>query len=96
MFLQDIHSKKQILLDGILPERPVLGSEYFQRAACGVPAPGGAFLHLSGVAVCRLPDGQLAVKHQYFSNSSGISYMMQNRRALTRVIPQSFQDTGIH
>ncbi len=96
MFLQDIHSKKQILHDGVLPERPVLGSEYFQRAACGVPTPGGALLHLSGVAICRLPDGQLAVKHHYFSNASGISYMMQNRRALTRVIPQSFQDTGIH
>lgn len=96
MFLQDIHSKKQILLDGAVPVAPVLGSEFFQRAANGLPMPGGAFFHLSGIAVCRLPDGQIAVKHHYFSNASGISYMMQNRRALTRVIPQSFQDTGIH
>lgn len=96
LFLQDIHSEKQILLDGVIPLPPVLGSEFFQRAATGLPAPGGAFLHLSGVAVARLPEGSLAVKHHYFSHASGMSYMIQNRRALTRVIPQSFHDTGIH
>ena len=95
MFLQDIYSKKQILLDGVIPITPVLGSPFFQRAAAGLPVPAGAYLHLSGISICRLPDGQLAAKHHYFSNASGMSYMIQNRRALTRVIPQSFQDTGI-
>jgi uncharacterized circularly permuted ATP-grasp superfamily protein len=95
MFLQDIYSKKQILLDGVIPITPVLGSPFFQRAAAGLPLPAGAYLHLSGISICRLPDGQLAAKHHYFSNASGMSYMIQNRRALTRVIPQSFQDTGI-
>ena len=94
-FLQDIYSKKQILLDGVIPINPVLGSPFFQRAAAGLPLPAGAYLHLSGISICRLPDGQLAAKHHYFSNASGMSYMIQNRRALTRVIPQSFQDTGI-
>ena len=94
-FLQDIYSKKQILLDGVIPITPVLGSPFFQRAAAGLPLPAGAYLHLSGISICRLPDGQLAAKHHYFSNASGMSYMIQNRRALTRVIPQSFQDTGI-
>lgn len=95
-FLKDIYGSKQILLDGVLPVPIVLGSEFFQRPAAGLPLPGDAFLHLSGVAVCRLPDGALAVKHHYFSHASGMSYMIQNRRALTRIIPQSFQDTGIH
>jgi len=95
-FLKDIYGQKQILLDGVLPVPLVLGSEFFQRSAAALPPPGDAFLHLSGVAVCRLPDGALAVKHHYFSHASGMSYMIQNRRALTRIIPQSFQDTGIH
>ena len=96
LFLQDIYSKKQILEDGVIPPGAVLGSEFFQRTAAGLPTPGGAFLHLSGLAVCRLPDGTLAVKHHYFGHASGMSYMIQNRRALTRVIPQSFHDDGIH
>ena len=96
LFLQDIYSKKQILLDGVIPIAPVLGSAFFQRSASGLPLPSGAYLHLSGISICRLEGGELGVKHHYFSNASGMSYMIQNRRALTRVIPQSFQDTGIH
>ena len=53
-------------------------------------------MHLSGISICRLPTGELAVKHHYFSNASGMSYMIQNRRALARVIPQSFHETSIH
>lgn len=96
LFLRDVYSSQQILRDGVLPESIVLGSEFFQRPAAGLPLPGDSFLHLSGLAVCRQLDGSLAVKHHYFSHASGMSYMIQNRRALTRVIPQSFQDTGIH
>lgn len=96
LFLQDVYSKKQILRDGEMPIQPVLGSMFFRHAAANLPPPGGAYLHLSGISICRLPDGELAVKHHYFSNASGMSYMIQNRRALARVIPQSFQETSIH
>ncbi len=96
LFLRDMYSEKQILREGALPIQPVMGSAFYQRAAANLPPPGGAYLHLSGIATCRLPDGSLAVKHHYFSNASGISYMIQNRRALARVIPQSFQETSIH
>ncbi len=96
LFLQDVYSKKQILRDGDVPIQPVLGSGFFRQAAANLPPPGGAYLHLSGISICRLPDGELAVKHHYFSNASGMSYMIQNRRALARVIPQSFQETSIH
>ena len=90
LFLQDIHGPKEILRQHVLPARPVLGSPFFQRPAVGLPLPGGAFLHLAGAAFARLPDGRMAVTHHYFSQASGISYMMQNRRALSRVYPEIF------
>lgn len=95
LFLRDIYGKKEILRAGLLPVQPVLGSTYYQRAAHGLRPADDAFLHLCGLAVTRLPNGEFAVKHHYFSNASGISYMIQNRRALARVIPQSFQDFSI-
>jgi len=95
LFLRDIYGKKEILRSGLLPVQPVLGSGYYQRAAHGLRPADDAFLHLCGMAVTRLANGELAVKHHYFSNASGISYMIQNRRALARVIPQSFQDFSI-
>lgn len=95
MFLRDIYGKKEILRSGRLPVQPILGSSFYQRAARGLRPPDGAYLHLSGLAMTRLPNGKLVVKHHYFSNASGISYMMQNRRALARVIPQGFQDFSV-
>lgn len=92
LFLRDIHGPKEILRQHVIPAQPVLGSPYFQRAAVGLPAPGGCFLHLAGFALARLPDGRMAVSHHYFSDASGISYMMQNRRALSRVFGEVFRD----
>lgn len=92
MFLQDIHGPQEILRQHVIPAQPVLGSPYFQRPAVGLPRPGGAFLHLAGAALTRMPDGRMAVSHHYFSNASGISYMMQNRRALSRVFAEVFDD----
>lgn len=96
MLLRDVYSKRTILRETDVPIQPVLGSPFFRQAAANLPVSGGAYLHLSGICVCRLPSGELAVKHHYLSNASGLSYMIQNRRALARVIPQSFQETSIH
>ncbi|CAN5495243.1 hypothetical protein BH09VER1_BH09VER1_42740 [soil metagenome] len=95
LFLKDIYGPKEILRANILPIQPVLGSAYYQRAAASLTPAEGSYLHLSGLSVCRIPSGELAVKHHYFSNASGISYMIQNRRALARVIPHSFEDFSI-
>ncbi|MCX7869397.1 MAG: circularly permuted type 2 ATP-grasp protein, partial [Terrimicrobiaceae bacterium] len=95
LFLRDIHGPREILKEGILPVQPVLGSPWRHPSVKGLPLAGGAFLHLAGAAICRLPDGRMAFKHHYFSNASGIAYMMQNRRALARVIPQSFGNLAI-
>jgi len=96
LFLQDIYGPKEILRQHVIPARPVLGSPYFQRAAVGLPLPSGAFLHLAGFALARLPGGRMAVSHHYFSDASGISYMMQNRRALSRVFAAVFRDHSPH
>ena len=96
LFLRDIYGPRQILRDGKIPVQAVLSSPYFQRAAVGLPLPDDAFLHLCGLSLCRAPDGELHVKHHYFSNASGISYMMQNRRALARVMPGYFEGYSIH
>lgn len=95
-FLRDVYGERRILRQGLIPLQPVLGSPYYQREAAGLPRPGGAFLHLGGVAMGRRADGEMVVKHHYFSHASGMAYMIQNRRAMARVLPQAFQDYSIH
>jgi uncharacterized circularly permuted ATP-grasp superfamily protein/uncharacterized alpha-E superfamily protein len=96
LFLRDIYGERAILHDGVMPVQVVLGSPYFQRAAAGLPRPDDSFLHLSGLSLVRNTQGQLAVRHHYFGSASGISYMMQNRRALTRVLPRFFEGHDLH
>lgn len=95
-FLRDVYGEQRILRQGIVPLQPVLGSPHFQRAARALRPPGGRYLHLTGLAVGRAPDGRMIVKHHYFSHASGMSYMIQNRRAMARVLPQAFLDYSIH
>ncbi|MGB8167984.1 MAG: circularly permuted type 2 ATP-grasp protein [Chthoniobacteraceae bacterium] len=94
-FLRDVYDKREILRAGVVPIHAVLGSPHYQNAAIGLPRPCDSFLHLSGICLSRDTSGAWQVKHHHFSHATGISYMMQNRRALARVIPELFQDTAV-
>jgi uncharacterized circularly permuted ATP-grasp superfamily protein/uncharacterized alpha-E superfamily protein len=95
LFLADIYGKREILRAGAVPIHAVLGSPHFQTACVNLPRPRDAFLHLSGMCVARDGRGRWQVKRHHFGHATGISYMMQNRRALARVLPDIFQDTAV-
>jgi uncharacterized circularly permuted ATP-grasp superfamily protein/uncharacterized alpha-E superfamily protein len=94
-FLADVYGKRDILRAGIVPIHAALSSPHFQTASIGLPRPRDAYLHLSGMCVARDARGAWQVKHHHFGHATGISYMMQNRRALARVVPEIFQDTPV-
>jgi len=95
LFLDDVYGAREILRAGAVPIHAVLGSPLYQSAAVGLPRPRGAFLHLSGLCVARDARGFWLVKNHHLSHAAGISYMMQNRRALARVVPEIFQDATV-
>ncbi len=95
LFLQDVYGKRQILRDNVVPIHPVLGSSLYLNPSVGLPLPESRYLHMSGLCLARLPSGALAVRHHQFSRPSGISYMMQNRRALARVLPEFFEENMV-
>ena len=94
-FLADVYGPREILREGMLPIHCVLGSPHFQEAASGLKRPLGSFLHLSGICLARDRQGAIQVKSHYFSHATGLSYMMQNRRGLARVIPELFHDAPV-
>ncbi len=94
-FLRDVYGEKSILRDGIIPIHLVLRSDYYQSPVACLPRPEDAFLHLSGLCITRESTGEFAVKHHQFGHAPGISYMMQNRRALARVMPELFEDLPV-
>ncbi len=96
LFLQDVYGPRRILREGAIPIAPVLGSPHYQSATIGLPRVRGSYLHLCGMCLVRDRGGELLVKHHHFQRASGLSYMMQNRRALVRVLPELFQESPVH
>jgi uncharacterized circularly permuted ATP-grasp superfamily protein/uncharacterized alpha-E superfamily protein len=95
MLLADVYGPREILRQGVVPIQAVLGSPSYQRSAAGLRRGGGHFLHLCGLCVCRDSSGRLLVKNHYLSHASGLSYMIQNRRLLARVLPELFQNQPV-
>ncbi|HUQ39960.1 MAG TPA: circularly permuted type 2 ATP-grasp protein [Acidimicrobiales bacterium] len=89
-FLADLYDRAQVLEDGIVPRRLVMSSTNFQRAAVGIRPPNGVRIHVAGVDLVRDGAGVYRVLEDNLRTPSGISYVIENRRAMTRVFPQLF------
>jgi uncharacterized circularly permuted ATP-grasp superfamily protein len=90
-FLDDLYvGGMEIVRDQVIPRWLVLSSDGFTREAFGVPVPLGARCLIAGIDVVRDHEGRYLVLEDNLRCPSGISYVIENRSALTRVLPQLF------
>ena len=68
----------------------VCSSDGFRREAAGVPVPHAARCLVAGVDIVRDGEGGYCVLEDNLRNPSGISYVLENRQAMTRVLPKIF------
>jgi uncharacterized circularly permuted ATP-grasp superfamily protein len=89
-FLADVYGPQQALHDGIIPRRVVVSSSAYSRAAHGVEPVNGVRVHVAGIDLIRDEVGDFRVLEDNVRTPSGISYVVENRRAMTRVFPELF------
>ncbi|HEY3722775.1 MAG TPA: circularly permuted type 2 ATP-grasp protein [Acidimicrobiia bacterium] len=89
-FLADVYGPGRILRDGVIPRRLVVTSTNFERAAAGIEPPRGVRVHVAGIDLVRDGEGRFRVLEDNLRTPSGISYVIENRRAMTRVFPELF------
>jgi uncharacterized circularly permuted ATP-grasp superfamily protein len=89
-FLGDVYGPGEILADGIVPRRLVMSSSHFHRAAHGFEPAGGVRVHVAGIDLVRDQAGSFCVLEDNLRIPSGISYVIENRRAMTHVFPELF------
>ena len=90
-FLADVYGPGEILADGVVPRRlvdelvalPPLPSPGSSRA-------GGVRVHVAGIDLVRDGAGRFRVLEDNLRTPSGISYVIENRRAMTHVFPELF------
>ncbi len=87
-FLADVHGAQEVLADGVVPRRVVASSSAHVRAAYGIVPPNGVRVHVSGVDLIRDEQGAFRVLKDNLRTPSGVSYVVENRRAMARTFPE--------
>lgn len=90
LFLDDIYGEQEILRDGVLPKRLVHSCEHFHRQAANIKPPNGVRIHVAGIDLIRDENGDFRVLEDNLRSPSGVSYVLENRRAMARVFPDLF------
>ena len=95
-FLDDLYVGEQAAInDGIIPRWLVTSSDGFEREAVNVPVPNGARCLVAGIDLVRGADGIYRVLEDNVRNPSGISYVVENRAAMTKVLPVLFRSQPV-
>ncbi len=95
MFLADVYGPRQVLDDEVVPRRLVTSSSHYHREAWGVEPPNGVRIHVAGIDLIRDEEGVFAVLEDNLRCPSGVSYVLENRRALAHVLPELFSDQRV-
>jgi uncharacterized circularly permuted ATP-grasp superfamily protein len=86
-FVADVYGHQSILADGVVPRDLVLGCPQFRRPAVGINPPLGNFITVAGIDLVRGADGRFYVLEDNVRTPSGVSYVIENRVVMTRLLP---------
>ena len=94
--LADLYADQDLLRDGILPPAVVLGHGGFTRVVARSSSRDPRPLVFSATDLGRDADGQWRVLADRAQAPSGIGYAMENRRVVSRVMPELYREAGLH
>jgi uncharacterized circularly permuted ATP-grasp superfamily protein len=94
-FIGDVYGEREIVRAGIVPEELVLHNPAFQPEMTRIEPPGGVYVHIAGIDVVRVDADTFYVLEDNSRTPSGVSYMLENREAMLRLVPELFARTRI-
>ncbi len=86
-FLWDIYHEQDILRNGIIPRALVVGNANFRPEMMGLDVPLGVYVHINGTDIVRDNAGRFLVLEDNARTPSGVSYVIENRHMMLRVLP---------
>jgi uncharacterized circularly permuted ATP-grasp superfamily protein len=95
LFLHDIYHGQQILKDGVIPSYYVLSGKHFRPEFVGFNVPQDIYIHICGTDLIRDEHGTYMVLEDNGRCPSGVSYVLENRRAMKRTFPGLFERVGV-
>ncbi len=95
LFVDDIYHKQKIVRDNVFPKELLAKSKNFRKECVGVDPPHGVWAHICGSDLVRDGEGTVYVLEDNLRVPSGVSYMLENRQVIKRVLPDLFEDYGV-
>jgi uncharacterized circularly permuted ATP-grasp superfamily protein len=89
-FLRDVYGPREILRAGIVPEELILQNPQFCLPAIGIEPAHGVYTHIAGIDIVRTGPDQFYVLEDNARTPSGVSYMLENREVMLRLLPELF------
>ncbi|KAA1398067.1 circularly permuted type 2 ATP-grasp protein [Aeromicrobium ginsengisoli] len=94
--LVDLYGPQRLLSSGVLPPAVVFGHEGFLRVAARASAADPQPLLLAAADLGRNAAGEWQVIADRAQAPSGIGFAMENRRVISRVMPEMYRQAGLH
>jgi uncharacterized circularly permuted ATP-grasp superfamily protein len=79
----------------VLPWQLISTSRHFRREVQGLTPPGGVRIHIAGIDLVRDEHGKFCVLEDNVRIPSGVSYVLENRLAMTRTFPGLFAEQHV-
>ncbi|MBC7522223.1 MAG: circularly permuted type 2 ATP-grasp protein [Sandarakinorhabdus sp.] len=94
-FLADVYGPRDILRAGIVPTELVLQNPGYCLHMAGRKPPGGIWTHIAGIDLVRTGPDQFYVLEDNARTPSGVSYMLENREVMLKLVPELFDQVKV-
>jgi uncharacterized circularly permuted ATP-grasp superfamily protein/uncharacterized alpha-E superfamily protein len=96
LLLTDIYGPRQLIKKGLLPLELIYSHSGFLRPCDQIMLPGEHQLIVYAADMARGPDNRMWIVGDRSQAPSGAGYALENRMAMTRILPSLFRDCNVH
>jgi uncharacterized circularly permuted ATP-grasp superfamily protein len=90
MLLADLYGRADIVRANVIPSDLIHGNPGYRPEMAGRPVPHGVYVHIAGIDIIRVDETDFYVLEDNARTPSGVSYMLENREVMMRLIPDLF------
>jgi uncharacterized circularly permuted ATP-grasp superfamily protein len=94
-FLADIYDEGEILRAGVVPAALIHQNPYFRPEMVGLKVPHDIYVMIAGTDIVRTDAESFYVLEDNVRTPSGVSYMLENREAMMRLVPDLFAESRV-
>jgi uncharacterized circularly permuted ATP-grasp superfamily protein len=90
MFIADVYGDQEAIKAGIIPADIVLRNACYRPEMAGHRVPHDVWVQIAGIDIVRVDDQDFYVLEDNARTPSGVSYMLENREVMMRLMPDLF------